>query len=166
MKTGLKILPAGIALAAAAVAACSSDGCLDNRSALPLAACYSSQTDEAVTLRGIAIHGIGAPGDSLLLDSTQSVSQIYLPMRAGKSETSWCLEYGIEGLNDPRFNDTVTFRYTAEPFFVSEECGAMYNYHIHSVSATAHMLDSVVVLDSLITNVDIVRIRLYFPTEQ
>ena len=80
--------------------------------------------------------------------------------------TSWCVAYAWEGFDSPEWNDTITFTYTSQPYFASEECGAMYNYMITKVEATAHVLDSVAVMDSLITNMDIVRIRLYYPVIQ
>ena len=41
----------------------------------------------------------------------------------------------------------------------------MFIYRIKRCSTTTHLIDSVVVADSLITNVDIVRIRIYFRTQ-
>lgn len=157
----LLILPAVIGLAA-----CSTSGCLDNQSAIPLAEFYSSATGEGVSLSSIEIRGVGAPDDSLLLSTPPAATQVYLPMRSTRTETAWAISYKQEGINSPEFNDTVTFRYESQPYFASSECGAMYNYRLREVRSTTHLLDSVTVIDSLITNVDRACLRFYFRTYQ
>ncbi|MDE6276994.1 MAG: hypothetical protein K2M06_02695 [Muribaculaceae bacterium] len=155
---------ASAAAVAAGLAGCSTSGCLDNRSAIPLAEFYSSEDGTAISLTGIAIYGVGAPGDSAVLLTPPLASRVYLPMRSTRSETSWAIVYRLESLSDPGLNDTVSFSYDSEPYFASSECGAMYRYRIRSVRSTTHVLDSVGILDSLITNVDIPTIRFYFRT--
>ncbi len=145
--------------------ACNAIGCTDNQNALPLAGLFSSETKAAITLSGLDIGGVDAPHDSLIYRSKQSISEIYLPFRATRQETSYYIHYAQEGLSDPMFNDTITFQYTASPRFVSEDCGAMYFYTITSTAFTTHLIDSVTVPDPLITNIDMQRIRIYFRTK-
>ncbi|MBO4943437.1 MAG: hypothetical protein J6C95_08415 [Muribaculaceae bacterium] len=151
-----------ITAALSAVTACNTTGCLDNQSALPLAGMYSSATEKPVTIKNVEISGVGAPGDSILLDKSKSVSEIYLPMRSTRQQTSWRLRYYQEGLEG--IEDIITFDYESVPQFVSEECGAMYFYRITNFSYTENLIDSVAVTDSLITNVERERIRIYFRT--
>ncbi len=143
---------------------CNTNGCLNNQSAIPLAELYSSATGAAISLNNLQISGVGAPNDSVLISSGTAVSKLYLPMRSSQSSTAWCFHYTQEGLDDPALNDTIEFVYTSMPYFASEECGAMYYYHIVQVKATDHLMDSVVIVDSLITNVDLTRIKIYFRT--
>lgn len=146
---------------------CNTSGCLDNQSAIPLAGFYSSGSGRGISIGSVMqIHGVGAPGDSLLSASSASASSIYLPMRSAYSSVSWCLHYTQSDLADPAFNDTVTFEYTSHPYFASQECGAMYIYKIERVKHTTHLVDSVVVVDSTITNTDIERLRFYFRTAE
>ena len=152
------------AAAVLAAAACNTTGCLDNQSALPLAGLFSSATGKPITLNNIEIRGVGAPGDSLLVAKGTSVSEIYLPMRPTMQQTAWRIIYAQEGLEG--IEDVVTFDYDSEPYFASEECGAMYNYRITRCSTTYNLIDSVVVADSLITNVDRLRIKIYFHTSE
>ncbi len=144
--------------------ACNTAGCLDNQSAIPLAGFRSSATGDDISVQGIRISGVGAPADSAI--ASGSMSQVYLPMRSTATSTAWCFHYTQEGLDDPALNDTVTFGYESIPYFASEECGAMYRYMIESVSNTTHLIDSVVVADSLITNVEATRIYIYFRTAE
>ena len=150
----------GVLLASAALAACSSGGCYDNQSAIPLAAFYDSASDAAISLSGIEIAGVGAPGDSVLVPSNRTVAEVYLPMRATAESVSWRLRYDDEG----RYDDLITFGYTSQPYFASDECGAFYRYRINRCDYTTNVIDSVVVTDSLVTNVDMVRIKIYLDT--
>lgn len=146
------------------ITACNTNGCLDNQSALPLAGMYSSSTGSQITIGNIEISGVGAPGDSVLVENGTSVSEIYLPMRSTKQQTSWRIRYFQEGLEG--LEDIITFNYQSEPHFVSEECGAMYFYRITDYNYTTNLIDSVTVTDSLITNVESKRIRIYFRTSE
>ncbi len=153
-------------LAAAAMLpwGCNTTGCYDNQSSIPLAEFMSGQ-GEKIAVSGLEIHGVGAPNDSLLAGGEGSnLSEVYLPMRSTHDNTTWCFHYTQEGLDDPALNDTISFGYDSEPYFASEECGAMYRYRIRKVIHTTHLVDSVVILDSLITNADIVTIQIYFHT--
>ena len=167
-RTVLSILPVAAAgiVAAAICTACNSEGCTDNHSALPLMGFYSAVTGEAITLDSIAVGGVGAPGDSLLVAPGQAVQQVYLPFRYGSDATSFFIhyDYPAQGIASPELNDTITFRYTAEPFFASEDCGAMFRYRISAVEHTHHILESVEITDSVVTNVERERFMLYFRT--
>ena len=143
---------------------CNSEGCLNNQSALPLAAFYSSSTGQQVGIRGMQIRGVGAPGDSLLLSGATAPNTVYLPMRSDRNSTEW--EFILPLGDDDYVSDFITFDYTSEPHFASEECGAMYFYHIDRVEWTTQFVDSVVVTDSLITNYDMTRIKIYFHDQQ
>lgn len=142
--------------------ACNTGGCYDNQSAIPLAEFLEKGTDKALTVSGVKIYGIGAPHDSVLVSTTESRGQVYLPMRSTKSSTGWCFEFVVPDDTIP-VADTLVFEYESIPFFASEECGAMYYYRIQHYRYTRHVIDSVAVRnDSLITNADIPSIAIYF----
>lgn len=151
-------------IAAGILSACNSSGCLDNGSALPLAGFYSSATARAIAVDSLEIHGVGAPRDSVLLKVARGVSQVYLPFNPSARQVSWCIAYRQKALDRPEMNDTLTFDYDPVTYFASEECGAMYIYRVTSVSHTSHLIDSVKVIDPLITNVELERIRIFFRT--
>lgn len=153
-----------ITVVAAALAwqGCNTSGCTDNMSSLPLAGFYEYRDKKPVTLDSLAIHGIGAPGDSLLLAIGKPASLVYLPLRSDQAMTQYCIAYGWRAVADKAMNDTITMVYTAMPYFASEECGAAYRYRLHQVDYTRHMLDSIGVVDSLITNIDRERLQLFF----
>lgn len=143
---------------------CNTTGCTDNRNSVPLAQFRSSANDRSITVDSMTVAGIGAPGDSLLL--TGRGSEVYLPFRSTLRSTSFRFVYKQKVLSEAGIADTVSFTYEAVPHFVSEECGAMYYYRIHSVSHTSFLIDSVGVADSLITNIERPRIFVYFRTSE
>ena len=121
---------------------CGSNGCVDNRSSIPLAQFYSYDAQEtALSVDSISIFGIGQPTDSMLLDSEQ------------------------QGLSSPRYNDTLTFVYRSYPYFVSIDCGAMYNFVIDTCRYTRNILDSVSVTVPEITNKNVESIRIFYTVQ-
>lgn len=150
----------------AAAAACNSSGCLDNGSALPLAGFYSSATAEPISVDSVEIAGVGAPGDSVLEKARPALSKVYLPMNPSATATRWALIYRQKQLQALGITDTIAFDYEAIPYFASEECGAMYIYRITGVRHTANLIDSITLTDSLVTNVETERIKIFFRTAQ
>ena len=157
---------AGAAAAMLLWQGCNSEGCTDNHSALPLMGFYSAVTEEAITLDSIAVGGVGAPGDSLLVSPGNATGQVYLPFRSDAASTSFFIHYDYpgQGIASPALNDTLTFTYTSEPFFASEECGAMFRYRVTKVEHTRHILEYIEITDSLVTNVERERFKLYLRT--
>lgn len=153
-------------IAAATVAAllqgCNTSGCTDNQSSIPLAGFYSATDGAAVTLDSLAIYGIGAPGDSLLLAPTEAAHLVYLPLRVDQADTRYVFRYHLGEASDPALNDTLTFVYTSAPYFVSEECGASYRFQIQAFEYTRHLIDSISLLDTEVTNIDRERLKIYF----
>ncbi|MBR6947456.1 MAG: hypothetical protein IKH53_05820 [Muribaculaceae bacterium] len=149
------------AVALLQLASCSDDSCYDNGSSLPLAAFYMDGSQQ--TLTGITIKGIGAPGDSLLADSS-SLQEIYLPLRASVGTTSYAISRWV-GAGTPmahQLHDTLTLNYEPIAFFHSAECGAMYNFDIHSISCTTSGIDSVELLTPMVTNSRTPALRIHF----
>lgn len=131
----------------ALVPACSSDGCYDNTSAIPIVAFY--RDGAAVKLTPLSVTGVGVPGDTLLIDSA-STSSFHMPLNFNSKQVKWKLYYHDEDLTP----DTITIDYDVVMNFVSRDCGAMYFFKITKCGYTNHVIDSIKVLDSLITNID------------
>lgn len=145
---------------------CSTSGCTDNQSSIPYAGFYSSANGQAISLSGLEVGGVGAPNDSLLYNGTSSLSAIYLPLRSTTDRTAFYFHYNQPGLDNDDLNDTLTLTYSSKPYFASEECGAVVTYRIKSLTYTRHLIESVELTDSLITNTDIERIKIFFRTQQ
>lgn len=145
---------------------CNTAGCTDNQNSLPLAGFYSSATKASLRLDSVEIYGIGAPGDSMLYTPGTPIVEAYMPFRSTATSTSFCIRYCNRELDLPELIDTLAFDYTSMPFFAGEECGAMYRYNIHHLGYTTHLIDSVEIVDSLITNKPIQQIKIYFKTAE
>ena len=156
-----------LSAAIVAVVGCNNSGCNDNRSSIPIAEFYSSSEKKAIALDSIEVGGINAPNDSLLLSSGTTASQVYLPLRANQPDIAFYIAYRYKALAAYNLSDEITISYTTIPYFASEECGAMYRYRITAIDHTSALLDSVAVVapDSIITNLNVASLRLYFRTE-
>lgn len=159
-------ITASILLSSVMLAGCNSTGCTDNQNSVPLAGFYSMATGDAIAVDSLAISGVGAPNDSLLVGPSERASEVYLPLRSGETSTSFVIKYMQKALAQYGIEDRITFYYEALPWFASEECGAMYHYRITRVSHTSQLLDSIGIVDSLITNVERETIGLYFHTAE
>ena len=168
MRKGLRHIPllTAAALLVALLGACVADECLDNQNTLPLAGFYkTSEPSKDYTVQGLEVYGLGAPGDSVLLDR-RSVSEVQLPFRLSESSTTYVFSYDTEEYPAPEFNDTITFRYKAEPFFVSSACGVSYRFQIEAIDYTTHAIESVSCPEGVITNVAKRNINIYFRDTQ
>ena len=155
------LLPIVLVLAALFLTACNDDSCYDNGSSLPLAAFYLGNSQQTIT--GLTIMGIGAPGDSLLADSS-ALKEVYLPLRASVGTTRYAISRWV-GAGTPmaqQLHDTLTLDYEPIAYFHSAECGAMYNFNLHDVRCTINGIDSVVVVTPLVTNSRTPALRIYF----
>ena len=155
------LLPIVLVLAALYLTACNDDSCYDNGSSLPLAAFYLGNSQQTIT--GLTIMGIGAPGDSLLADSS-ALKEVYLPLRASVGTTRYAISRWV-GAGTPmaqQLHDTLTLDYEPIAYFHSAECGAMYNFNLHDVRCTINGIDSVVVITPLVTNSRTHALRIYF----
>ncbi len=142
------------------LASCSDDSCSDNGSSLPLAALYMNGSQQ--TIPGLTIMGVGVKGDSLLADSA-SLKEIYLPLQAGCSSTSYAVSrYVTDGTDGTWLDDTLTIDYKAVEFFHSAECGAMFNFEVKGVDYTCRAIDSVEILTPTITNSRTPALRIHF----
>ncbi len=149
------VLLASLVLAAAA---CNDDSCYDNGNSLPLVKFYQSGSG-AVTVSGVTLRGIGAPGDSIYA-SNESLSETYMPLRATTTSTQWVIEVATS--DSTTIADTLTVNYTPVPYFAGSECGAMYKFDLGTVTCTGNAIDSVVVIQSEVTNVSQETLRIYF----
>ncbi|MFI3239723.1 MAG: DUF6452 family protein [Bacteroidales bacterium] len=139
--------------------------CYENTSSIPLAGLYSSSTLSSISIDSITVYGIGAPGDSILLDNESSITQVYMPFRVDNGGvTQYVFHWEQSAISDSIYNDTLTFVYAEIPQFHSFECGAMYYYELEEFSYTQNIIDSVAVTTDMFTNVDVETIEIYLKT--
>lgn len=146
---------------------CSSEECLQNRNALPLAGFYNSfDSKQTVSIDSLEVYGVGAPGDSILSPGTQPLSQLYLPFRLDSDTTKYVFRYLHKELAQQNIVDTVTFIYSRDPRFVSSACGVSYVFGIKEIKTTGLLIDSVTCPMGEITNMDSENLNIYFRVSQ
>ncbi len=145
-------------LAAIALASCSNEGCLNNRNSIPMAGFYMLEGEQPISVSKLAVYGIGSPGDSLLLDTVRSNHQIYLPLRGDLDCAGFVFSSGD-------LDDTLTITYKSWPYFDGEDCGAMWRYELTSVHYNRTLIDSVLITDPLITNIERERLMIFLKSE-
>ena len=146
--------------------ACNSTGCLENRNSVPLAGFYDASTEKSVTLDSLEIVGLDMPIDTPLYAAGERLQQVYLPMRSVQSTTTWLFHYRYKELDTDALTDTLHFAYYSTPYFASADCGVVYHYLITEMSHTDHLIERVVISDSLITNLDVQQISIYFKMQE
>lgn len=146
-----------------ALVACASQ-CFNNQSSIGLAGFYSSATKKSVSISNVQIYGVGAPNDSLILNSSSAISQVYLPMPVLGSECAFVLHYTQEAISSTLLNDTLSLQYDAVPYFAGTDCGAMYVFKIKEFSYTTHIVDSIAIPTMEINNIDRETIQIYLRT--
>lgn len=138
---------------------CNDNSCYDNGSSLPLVRFYMSGKDANVSVSGVTLKGIGAPGDSIYA-SNETLNEAYLPLRATQKSTQWAIT--LNGTGGTTVNDTITLDYNTAPFFASAECGAMFTFDLTRAECTHNIIDSVVIIRKDVTNVKAENLRIYF----
>lgn len=156
------LIPIFCALILGMIAACTSSDCKDYRTTLPLAGFYTDTGTggiQAIAFDSLSVAGVGAPGDSLLLDNARQASQTYLPLPIDAHSCSFALIYATA----PQLvSDTITIAYTPSPHFASAECGVVYYYDVSSITHTSLLIDSVSCLTNPLTNRPLENLRIYF----
>ena len=152
-----------VALAIVISAGCTRE-CRENRNSIALAGFYDSNKKGKIVISGLTVYGIGAPEDAMILDDAQNVKHVYLPMPINKSSVQFVFHYTQIGIDDIRYNDTLTVNYTPVPYFASKECGSMYIYEINDYSCTTNLVDSVKMPFDKITNIDCETVQMYLRT--
>lgn len=145
---------------------CGSDnGCEGNKSSIPLAGLYSSQTKSAISVDSLTVFGIGMPGDTTIVD-TATVSQVYMPLDMNDTISRFVFRYEQASIASYNITDTITLTYESTPYFHSEDCGAMYVYDIHEYHSTQNLIDSIRIPNLHIDNTNTENIQIFFRTQQ
>lgn len=156
-----------MAIFAVMLSSCDSTGCHENRSSIPQAALYAYNAPTSpVSADSISVYGVGQWKDSLLLDCAMGVSTFKIPFRNDADTTQYVIHYDAKSVASDRYNDTLTFIYRRHPYFISGDCGVVYNYYIDTFRYTTNMLDSAALMTKEVNNEEQETIRLYYYVAQ
>lgn len=147
----------------AVLAGCGGAGCHENRSSIPQVALYASNfPDQPIVVDSITVYGIGQAQGALLLDCEREVSSFALPFRNDADTTTYVIHYDAKRFSSPSYNDTLTCVYHRYPYFISADCGVVFNYAMDHISYTRNILDSAALVADEVKNIEQETIRLYY----
>lgn len=142
---------------------CGSSGCLENRTSIPQAVFYAyNHPSQKVSVDSISVYGVGQWNDSLLLDCAKKVTTLDLPFRNNADTTQYVIRYDARALASAQYSDTLTFIYRRHPYFISGDCGVVFNYYIDAVDYTRNVLDSVALVNKEVNNKEQETLRIYY----
>lgn len=151
----------------ALLAGCGDTGCHENRSSIAQAAFYASNLpDQKITVDSITVYGVGQEQGALLVDCGRKVSSFALPFRIDADTTQFVIHYDAKHLSSPSYNDTLTCVYRRYPYFISGDCGVVFNYSIDTIYYTRNILASAALVAKEVTNVEQENIRIYYYVAQ
>lgn len=150
------------------IVGCTTDECLQNKTALPYAGMYSSGGDgkQKLSVDSLQVYGYGVPHDSTLSSGSSPITSLYLPFRIDHDTTTYVFRYLHKRLAAMDITDTIRFIYNRSPRFVSSACGVSYVYEIRDIQHTDMLIDSVVCPQMSIDNMDTENLQIYFKVAQ
>ena len=104
-------------------------------------------------LKNADIYGVGRE-DSLLTSGKESFTKIDFPLDPNHDSCRFVFHYDS-------LSDTLLFSYIRSTRLLSYECGFIMEYKDLKVDYTLTQIDSVAVVDSLVTNTDDENIKIY-----
>lgn len=155
-----------LTLIAAALACSNDDGCQGNRSSIPLAGFYSSQSGSKIQVDSISVFGIGMKGDTMIVDHARLIDRVYLPLNVADTLSRFVVRYDALSLAAFNLADTISVTYKPIPYFHSEDCGAMYLFDIVDYSTTNVLIDSISFSTMHIDNANNENVRIFFRTQE
>ena len=155
-----------LTLIGAALSCSNDEGCSGNRSSIPLAGFYSSQTGSKIQVDSISVYGIGMKGDTTIVDHARLINQVYLPLNVADTLSRFVVRYDALDLAAFSLTDTISVTYKPIPYFHSEDCGAMYLFDIVDYSTTNVLIDSISFSTMHIDNANNENVRIFFRTQE
>ena len=108
----------------------------------------------------LAIYGIKAPNDSLLVD-TVAIKGIALPLKYAGTETTFVFDF-INRAKAGFVRDTVSVFHQNNVHFISDACGCTMFFTIDSIAYTRHKIDSIAINSKDVINEPKENIQLFF----
>lgn len=164
----------------ALLTACGAGGCEETRESFCVC---DLRSISGASLRSISVWGIGqfhvahpdstvtdadpdnpqfpesAGNDSIMIDGETSPSNISLILNPDTTATSLRILFTGTADNEAfQYEDTLTIRYEAYPYFLDMECGCSVYFTLHDVAATGNFIQEVYIKKNEITNEEAINI--------
>lgn len=115
---------------------------------------FYDSTQKVCTLSYVTAYG--QDNDSILYNAA-TTAQLALPLNPSATETNYILAFG----DNIKTNDTLSFEYNNQQWFLSMECGGIVKHHLTSVKSSQHFIDSIKVDENDIVNENKIHVKLY-----
>lgn len=174
------LLPCLLLLQIALLTNCGSGGCEETRESFCVC---DLRSISGAALRSISVWGIGQfhalhpdstvtdtlsddpifPGpvspDSLMIDSEASPTNISLILNPDTTATRLRILFTGTADNEAfQYEDTLTIRYEAYPYFLDMECGCSIYFTLHEVASTGHFIQEAFIKKNEITNEEAINV--------
>lgn len=154
----LSIFPVVVisALWAMLISSCTPGACFEETGAFIKASFYENEGKMAMPPDSVTLWGSGMEEKKIYNRSTR-VQPALLPLDASSGEVTFVIR--INGVDD-----TVSFRYSSYPHFISKECGYTFFHNLDEdyYSATSNIIDTIVFRKSSVTTENEENIRIYY----
>jgi len=145
-----------LALCAVLISSCTPGACFEETGAFLKATFYENEGKKAMPPDSISLWGSGMEEKRIYNRSTR-VQPALLPLDASSEEVTFVIR--INGIDD-----TITFRYSSYPHFISKECGYTFFHNLDEdyYSVTSNIIDTIVFRKNNITTENEENIRIYY----
>lgn len=125
---------------------------------------YRCDTDTVVSLtpvdslleKGYKLSLLAERQQMVLLNRKSGADKVEIPLSFTAERDTFFFQYSA------RLADTVCVEHLNHPYFSSMECGTVMHYKIVGITSTNHLIDSVQVVDSEVTNMLRENVKIYF----
>jgi Family of unknown function (DUF6452) len=134
---------------------CAPEACLEETNSLLKASLYNYATKKKESPDSLTLYGINHETNKLY-DKTAGVQPVFFPLDQSADNCSFIIR--INGVAD-----TITFRYTANPYLISMECGYTFNFNIIDTPFyTRNSIDSIFTAKRKITTLNEENMRIFY----
>ncbi|MFP4019718.1 MAG: DUF6452 family protein [Bacteroidales bacterium] len=98
-----------------------------------------------VSITSLSVYALD--NDSIIADSSSSVHELKLPLNPHKDSCMFILDADS-------LQDSITFLYTHDKEFVSQDCGFKLVYELDTIISTGHFIDSLNIIQNTVNKSD------------
>jgi len=134
---------------------CAPEACLEETNSLLKASLYNNATKKKESPDSLTLYGINQAANKIY-NKTSGVQPAFFPLDQSSDNCSFIIR--INGVTD-----TITFRYTGNPYLISRECGYTINFNILDTPFyTKNAIDYIYIAKRKITTINEENIRIFY----
>lgn len=123
------------------MAACSGEDCPINNTVMGKMAFYDPYGEAIAFVGTLSVSAVRQQGDSVVLNQKRNPSDVLFPLSYTHETDTLILTYSSGGATA---SDSIYISHTNTPTLVSVDCGTAMFHTITAVSATRHVIDSLI----------------------